>query len=152
MKPFKPMLLALMLSTSAATFAAPTLHDRYADAELVTILKNDGYSAIEQVEEGVIRIKINGDNYALINNDDGDLQTYYGFSGFDISYKDINEWNKSKRLSRAYIDDDNDPVIEADLLANAGLSDEHVTEFFDVFTQSVHAFRNFLYEHDKEGK
>lgn len=142
--------LAALIATSAYSHAATEMHKKFTDAELVTIMKNDGYSAVSIAEEGILEIKIDGKSYMMLNNDDGDLQAYYGFSGANVTTDDINEWNKDMRLSRAYLDDDKDPILEADLLANAGLTEEHVTEFLDVFVQSVNAYRNFIYEHQKD--
>lgn len=139
--------IAMMLATTSAW--AAQLHDRYSDDELIQLIKDEGYSAVKKAKEGTIVIKIDGRSYVLFNKDDGDLQAYYGASGLDISYRDINEWNKTKRLSRAYLDSDKDPVIEADLLANGGLTDENVTEFFRVFKISVKAFREFIIENDQ---
>lgn len=146
----KATALATLISLSANSFAAPALHKQFSDNELINVMKADGYSAVERVKDGIIKVKVDGKTYILINNDDGDLQAYYGFSGYNISYKDVNEWNSDKRLSRAYLDSDNDPVIEADLLANAGINEEHVTEFFDVFVQSVNAYRRFLLSHHQK--
>lgn len=120
----------------------------YSDNELMQILTSDGYTAVSQIEDGMIRIKIDGRSYILFNKPDGDLQLYYAITGVDISYVDVNEWNKTKRLSKAYLDNDNDPVLEADLLANGGISHKHVTEFFDIFLLSVSSFREFIIEND----
>jgi len=99
---------------------------------------------VSPFKEGVILVKINGRSLLLFNNEDGDLQAYYSLSGAKLDYRDMNTWNREHRLSRAYLDDEMDPVLEADLLANAGLSRRHVTEFFGVFRQSADAFRKFV--------
>ena len=48
----------------------------------------------------------------------------------------INEWNRTKRLSRAYIDSEGDIALEADLLANGGLNKERVLAFVTVFVHT----------------
>lgn len=150
MKIFTTALLAVFYWLAPAhAFAETVLTDRYSDAELMQIISDEGYSAVSKIEDGAIRIKINGNVYILFNKDDGDLQTYYAVAGTNISYADINEWNRTKRLSRAYLDSDQDPVLEADLLANGGLTRKHVTEFFRVFQGSVAAFMDFIVEHDQ---
>lgn len=137
-----------ILMHSGFSMAQSELVDRFSDAELVQLLKNEGYGAVTQVKDGVIKIKINGRNFFLINKDDGDLQAYYAISGVQVSYENMNEWNRTKRLSRAYLDEENDPVLESDLLANGGLTEKHVAEFFRVFTGSTQRFRGFLLERD----
>ena len=131
-----------MASTSVF---AESLAESYTDNKLIKILKSEGYGAVTLKKSGVIVIKIHGKAYVLFNNKhDGDLQLSYSVSGAKLSYEDINEWNKTKRLSRAYLDSDKDPRLESDLLANAGLTEKHVTEFFKVFVDSVPVFRDFI--------
>ncbi|MGB0467092.1 MAG: YbjN domain-containing protein [Pontibacterium sp.] len=142
------ILSAICLLAPAYASAEQALSDRFSDSELVQIIKDDGYGSVKKIKDGAIRIKIEGTSYILLNKSDGDLQAYYALGGADISYRDINTWNKTKRLSRAYLDSDKDPVLEADLLANGGLSEKHVTEFFRVFKGSARAFREFIIEHD----
>lgn len=142
------LLMAVCFLLPLQAFAESTLSYRYSDSELVNILKDEGYGAVKLIDDGSIRIKIDGRSYMLFNQDDGDLQAYYAISGVDVSYRDMNDWNRTKRLSRAYLDSDRDPVIEADLLANGGLTVENVTEFFKVFKGSVMRFRDFVIEHD----
>ena len=138
------LLLSILFFLSNASLAAEDLTTHFTDQQLMDILKQDGYSAVSPFKEGVILVKINGRSLLLFNNGDGDLQAYYSLSGAKLDYRDMNTWNREHRLSRAYLDDEMDPVLEADLLANAGLSRRHVTEFFGVFRQSADAFRKFV--------
>ncbi len=139
--------MAACLLVPMHVFAQSTF--KYSDSELIQIIKDEGYNSVKKIKDGVIRIKIDGRSYALFNKSDGDLQVYYSIAGAKVSYEDINEWNRTKRLSRAYLDSDKDAVLESDLLANGGLTIKHVTEFFSVFKSSVKAFRNFIVEHNQ---
>lgn len=140
--------MAFFLLLPAAAMADSLLKNRYSDAELIEIMKSDGYSAVTRIKDGTLSIRVDGVTYALLNNSDGDLQTYYGISGAKLSYQEINEWNRTMRLSRAYLDSEKDPVLEADLLANGGLTNKNVTEFFRVFLGSVKVFKEFVIKHD----
>ncbi len=143
------LLSFMMLLTSSYASADSQMTYQYSDSELIQIMRDEGYSSVTKVRDGAIRVKIDGRSYIVFNKDDGDLQCYYGISGVQISYEDINEWNRRKRLSRAYLDSDMDPILESDLLANAGLTPKHVTEFFRIFKDSVTIFRKFILEHDR---
>lgn len=123
---------------------------RFSDLELMQMLKNDGYSAVELKKEGVIAIKIDGKGYILSNLKDGDIQFTYYLSGANISFEDINEWNHTKRLSRAYLDSDKDLALETDLMSNGGISKENVLAAFRIFVNtSVSDFRKFVVDHNK---
>jgi hypothetical protein len=140
-------ILGLLLSI--ASLAAEELQAAYSDEELVEILKDDGYRAVEITEERVLNIKVDGQTHVLLVYEDNDLQLYYGLTGYVISDRAINEWNKTRRLSRAYLDDDNDPILESDLLANAGITPKQITEWVSVFVSSAQAFRQHLNENDE---
>lgn len=141
----KNLALIAALTLAAATDAAEEgLKKSYSDDELIVILKNDGYRAVEKVEDRVLSVRIDGYTHYLYIYDDDDLQLYFGLTGFEVSADDMNEWNRTKRLSRAYIDDVDDPVLEADLLANAGYTAEQVTEWISVFDLSARKFHQFV--------
>ncbi|MEJ2022254.1 MAG: hypothetical protein P8X43_09510 [Maritimibacter sp.] len=79
---------------------------------MLNILKAEGYSSVEILDPGELLIKINGRPHMLFVEDDGDLRAYYGISGVKVTCKDTNTWNRTRRLSRAFIDDENDPVLK----------------------------------------
>jgi hypothetical protein len=127
-------------------FAESQLKKQYSDTELSDLLKNEGYGSIELVKEHVLKFKVDGQTYFLYNTYDGDLQGYYAITGASISYKEINEWNRSKRCSRAYLDSDEDPVIEADIMADEGMTEDQFKNFIRVFITSAKQFREFCSE------
>ena len=137
-------LSCLLFSASNCVVADSTLVNKYSDDNLIQIVKNEGYSAVEKINDGMIRIKVDGAGLVLFNKEDGDLQLYYSIGGAKVTTDDMNEWNRTKRLSRAYLDSDNDPTLESDLLANAGMTEKHVIEFVNVFKISVSSFRAFV--------
>lgn len=146
----RSILLIAALAVAAVSVAVPSsaqdgLKTKFTDAELLGIVQGEGYVA-EISKEGLIIIKIDGSKYLLYNLEDGDLQLFYGISDINVTFEDINEWNRTKRLSRAYLDSENDPCIESDLLANAGLSPDHVIQAIAVFKISVSGFQDFLNE------
>ncbi len=146
----RSILVVAALSVAAVSWVLPAagqdaLKTKFTDAELLGILQSEGYAA-EISKEGILIIKIDGAKYLLYNLEDGDLQFFYGISDVNVTFEDINEWNRTKRLSRAYLDSENDPCIECDLLANAGLSSDHVLQALNVFKISVSGFLDFLRE------
>jgi hypothetical protein len=129
--------------------AGQETYRRFSDDQLLQIMRSEGYDSVTLEDKGILRIKNDDVLYLLLNNDDGDIQAYYGVQGFTVSYTDMNEWNRDHRLSRAYIDSDGDPVLEADLLSNGGLTIRNVTEMFRVFLQSVDSYHSFLRKQDR---
>lgn len=116
----------------------------FSDTELVSLLQSEGYSAVEKIEADAVRIKIDGVSHLIFIKKDGDLQAYYGATGLNIPLTTINTWNKEHRLSRAYLDSDNDPVLESDLMSDGGMTKANVLAFFKVFVLSVKQYRNTI--------
>lgn len=147
---FRAGLFSVLVWLMVGSAGAQDIVQKYSDQDLLKILESEGYRTVETVAKGSIKIKIDGNTYLLLNNEDGDLQLYYGETGRKIDFEGINIWNRTKRLSRAYIDKDGDPVIEADLLSNGGMMDEKVVAFIKIFFQSVRGFVVFLDKADAE--
>ncbi len=145
---FRLLLLACTLPISA--MAQGQLKKHYSDEELIEILKDDGYRTVERSDDRVINIKVDGLTYVLYAYDDDDLQLYFGVTGYVLDAEQLNDWNRTKRLSRAYLDDENDPILEADMLANAGYTEEQFLEWLKVFNFSAREFRQFLIENDQD--
>lgn len=107
----------------------------YAVEQLAEMLTQEGYQQVINKGDHLV-FNVDEIRYALFRLDDGDLQLYFGVSGQPLPLDAINEWNRTKRLSRAYIDRDGDIVLEADLLANGGLNKERVLAFVTVFVRT----------------
>ncbi|WP_295388689.1 YbjN domain-containing protein [uncultured Thiodictyon sp.] len=130
---------------SAAAPAANGAISRMTGDELAAILKEEGYVA--KVEKpSVVTMKIEGYKTLLLIADDNEsMQAYAAFKSDKATLHRINEWNKTKRYSRAYIDKDGDPVIELDLDLVGGVQKERIADFIRTVVISVPAFaKEFL--------
>lgn len=114
--------------------------------EVKNILHQNGYAAVEQASDRLLVVSVNGTRYGLFVDDRGDMQGYYGLDAQGVSLEAINEWNRTKRFSRAYLDAERDPVLEADLDAAEGLTTRQVAWFFKLFVSSSDAFRGYVLE------
>lgn len=118
----------------------------YTRQDLIKILKDEGYGSVMPHEKNSVQFKVDGKRYGLHLFDDHDLQLYYSTSGVEVSLDAVNRWNRDFRHARAYLDRQGDPVLEADLLAGAGLNDAQVKNFVSAFVGSVARFRRDLLE------
>lgn len=153
--------LFLSVGTLMAATAVP------AHAELVSaanpkaifaIAKAEGYAPEMLENKGSapsFRMKVNDANSLVLfmNCDDNHancktLQFYIGYSASDaVNAGRINDWNREKRFSRAYIDSSGDPVMEMDLdLDFAGLPRENVTEAFNLWAALTSSFSSFIFQ------
>ena len=146
----RSLLVVICLAFALPVLAEPSLKKTSTDDELIDMLETGGNRAVEVVKDRVISVKVDGTTFVLYAYKDDDLQLYYGVTGFEIGADAINDWNRTRRLSRAYLDDEGDPVLEADLLANAGSNTEQFLEWLEVFAWSAVEFRRFLVDNDNE--
>ena len=78
-----------------------------------------------------------------------DCQSLLFRAGYDlpdpISALVVNEWNRSKRFGKAYIDDEGDPFIEMDVnLAFDGMGEQNFQDTLDWWRVVVEGFEEFI--------
>jgi len=148
--------LGIVLALALASFGVAEsncLFKEYDINDLASILQSEGYGSIEVLDPGRVKFKVDGLPYLLTLMDDGDLQMFCGFAGARLALEDINEWNRRTRLNTAYIDEEHDPVMTADLLANAGINEAIVKEFVGLFVHSFGPdFRRFVNERNRAAR
>lgn len=52
----------------------------------------------------------------------------------------INTWNRDKRFTKAYLDADNDAILEMDVILHGGVSTENISEIFSYWRLSLDQF------------
>ncbi|MCS7218328.1 MAG: YbjN domain-containing protein [Thermus sp.] len=73
------------------------------------------------------------------------LQLYAVFGLPDkLPLERINEWNRRYRFSRSYLDEDGDPVLEADLDLTGGVADAAIRNFLQTFELSLRTFMDWI--------
>lgn len=95
-----------------------------------------------EVDDGIYAFNVEGIKMIILNKGNT-LQLHAGFSK-KISLSRINEWNRTKRLSRAYADRDGDAHIEADLELTGGVTQKNVKEWMKTYAISLKAFKKHL--------
>ncbi|WOK37171.1 YbjN domain-containing protein [Sphingomonas sp. C3-2] len=126
-------------------------------AKMVSLLQKKGYRAEIETDESGTRIRSadSGRNFTIffMSCDDQEkncttIQFYAGFSDLkSTQLSQINEWNKTRRFARAYIDGEGDPVIEMDVdLDFNGIPEENFMANLEIFTDSLSAYVPFLKE------
>lgn len=74
------------------------------------------------------------------------VQYYAGFTGTKMDAARMNAWNLDRRFTRAYIDNENDPVLEMDVnMAPEGLPRALFIDNLEVWASQVGQFRTFVF-------
>nr|WP_309502531.1 YbjN domain-containing protein [uncultured Roseovarius sp.] len=68
-------------------------------------------------------------------------------AGFDmadgLSVSKMNEWNRTKRFGKVYLDAENDPFIQMDVNLNFGVSDKNFMDSFDYWLLVLELFDEY---------
>ena len=128
--------MTLIFLAAAAAVAAPQapLMVRAQDPNsLVTALQDAGYSAklgTDKVGDPLITSAVGGTTFQIFFyncKEHANCATVQFHSGYDLktapSLELINEWNRNNRFGRAFLDKENDPILEMDIdLDDGGMS------------------------------
>ena len=136
-----PALLLVLVTLPAAAENIASLHSE----QLMQLLSEEGY--VPRLEEPrVVEVKIQSlRTYFFIAEDHASIQAYAGFEAPGAGLAEVNRWNRERRYSRAYIDDEGDPVIELDLDLVGGVSRERIADFIRTVRVSVTAFADHVF-------
>lgn len=80
----------------------------------------------------------------LMGTDNEDAQLYIGFGDVKVTSSQMNEWNKNHRFGRAYMDDDGNPALEADLDFAGGVTEGAIQAWINLFRAQIKAYVKYL--------
>jgi hypothetical protein len=152
------LLCALALALAGAGLAQPALAQTMEDARLITagdpeaiadVVRGKGFDVeVTKDNDGDPMLQVEGKGYKFAilfygctnHRDCVTLGLYAGWTGSTADLAKINKWNKDNRFGRAYIDDENDPVVEMDIdLDDGGMSrllfEDHIEFWMSVMSQ-----------------
>jgi hypothetical protein len=135
--------LALVIST-ARPVAAQDVMTAVSAKHIEAVLTGMGFD-FTQKNDHTWKFELADKNVLLfLENDNTDAQLYIGFGDTKVSPSKMNEWNKSHRFTRAYADDDSNPVLESDLDFTGGVTDETIKAWIKLYGTQVKAYVKFL--------
>ena len=122
--------------------------------QILNLARGYGSANLEKSDNGdpLIRGRIDGVGYAIFFNDCTNnrncdtLGFYAGWTDTNVTEAHVAEWNRTKRFSRAYIDDEGDPVIEFDVNLKSGVSRRNFDDTLDWWKTVMLDFRDQVIE------
>jgi hypothetical protein len=106
-----------------AESAAADIVESITARDLLRVLGQEGYQA-ELTPNGNVLWKIDGFTcFLMVMNDGTSIMFRSGFRDSNATPRKVNEWNRSRRFSRTYLDADGDPNLELDLDLKGGVSE-----------------------------
>ena len=153
---YLPKPLALSLAAALVAASATVSPARAADDDVVSKMSAGRIERIVKSFNDVTEFAEKDDNtYSfkaeslriLLFNKSDTMQLHAGFKLKErVTLSRINEWNKTKRFAKAYLDRDGDPVLEADIELTGGITEKNVKEWFKTYVVCLKAFQKHLAE------
>ena len=110
--------------------------------QMKKILVGEGYRGLNIDKDGDIVGRIDDIPFLIIvASDEEALLFKYSCESNDGDVGKVNEWNKNRRFSRAYVDDEGDYNLELDLVLSGGITEARVKDFFETSRISMLTFR-----------
>lgn len=108
--------------------------------EMRAIMEAEGYS-VSPDEDGDIVWKVEGFRTLVLVTDDGaSVMFRSSFGDGNATMDKVNDWNRTKRYSRSYLDEENDPVLELDLDLAGGVTRARIVDFLKTCRSSYVAW------------
>ena len=122
---------------------------------LVRALQQEGYSAklgVDKVGDPMITSSVSGTTFQIYFyncTDHKACATITFHSGYDlktgIGLEKVNEWNRGKRFGRAYLDKEDDPILEMDVdLDDGGMSQALFIDNLQFWTSVLGEFEKHI--------
>lgn len=150
---FKSLFLLAALCLAGVTQAAGKANiDAGNPAKILEIAKGYGVCSLGKDSKGSPKIscKSDGTNYGVYfyGCTDGaactSIQFATGWEKQEVTLADVNAWNMDKRFSRAYLDEENDPMIEMDVNLEYGVHPDNLDDTFDLWLSLMNQFKKKL--------
>jgi len=134
----------LALAATARPAAAQEIMSSVSGSHMEKILTGMGID-FEKKNDTAWRLDLDGKKVLLImGNDNTDAQLYIGFGDTKVTPRQMNDWNQNHRFSRAYADDDSNPVLESDLDFAGGTTDDVIVAWIKLYSATVKSYVKFL--------
>ncbi len=142
MRSLRWLAVAAVALVLAGPVSAQQMRERITAEQLTGLLRDKGMEG-KVNERGNVIVETNGTKIVFFISGQT-LQAYFGLTGTKANVTSVNEWNKTKRFGRAYIDGDGDPCVELDYDLEGGVTDDNVKVWFDTVTAIVRSFKTHV--------
>lgn len=150
MKTLPTLLLAGALG--AAPLQAAPLVDASDPERLMQLARGFGSASLERDDYGdpLITGRIDGYKYGIYfygcaqNRQCNDVQFAAAWGGHQVSWQTINDWNRTKRYGKAYLDQDGDPAIEMSVNLKYGVSRANFDDTLDWWVLTLKEFASHI--------
>ncbi len=103
--------------------------ERISTEELLELMTLQGYEVSLDEDGDILWHQEGRPTYIMVLSSQQTLLFMALYHNERTSMADINQWNASRLFSRAYLDGDDDPILELDLSLRGGITMGHLVDF-----------------------
>lgn len=108
------------------------------------VAKHEVFDDVQVDEDQNVHARLLGMRVCFFMGKNGsNIQFHFAVAGTNATMDKVNAWNRSKRYSRAYLDEEGDPHLELDLDLEGGLTEARIADFIRT---SVASYLTFVTE------
>jgi hypothetical protein len=145
-------LLVAGLSCGLAAATESEILDATDPEGILNIARGFGAATLgtDSVGDPQVTGRIEGNAYTIFfygcadGRDCTNLQFSSGWISDDVDLNMINSWNRGTRFARAYLDDEDDPIIEMDVNLQFGVSRRNFDDTFRIWAATLDSFAAFI--------
>jgi len=139
------LLMSAPAPLAAQAAAADVITEMSAD-DLLSLLREMGFSPQPlEDRENAWTIELKDRRVLVMLASTGQNVALWSYvTGDNVTLEKVNEWNRTKRFSRAYLDNDGDPNVEWDIDLEGGASRGAVREGIRTFGVVIDEFKAFF--------
>lgn len=134
--------LIMLLSASIVNADENTVIHTLTSAQMKSFLQDEGFPNIEIDSDDDLLVRMQG--YRIIifvrENNYRNIKYRFALGNTSATLRDVNEWNLNKSYTKAYLDNDGDPVLEMDVDLEGGITITRAKDSIRTFNESMTLF------------
>lgn len=149
-------LVALLFATPAFATPGGKKFTTIEGTDVVSLMQEAGHGAvlkIDEVGDPMVAVEVDGTKYVVLFYDCTDhrkcqVLQFRAFwtLGKPTPIERINEWNRTRLLGRAYLDEDRDPTLEVMVRLRGGVTWDNLRDQHRWFIRALDEFQSVLAE------
>lgn len=107
---------------------------------------DEGFTDVRIDGDGDVIVRMSGYQViAFVREDDHPvLRYYFAIAGTNATLADLDEWNRKRYFTKAYMDDEGDPALEMVVNLEGGVTVSNLRQSIRTYSQALAAFLPFL--------
>jgi hypothetical protein len=126
---------------------AATVLQRISSQRALRLLNDAGYTDAKVDQDDDIVAKFGSETVlVLVGSEKNTVMKFRYTTSRKAALSLLNEWNRKRKFTKAYVDQDGDTTLEMDLDFAGGITEARVVDAVRTFAQSLDLFKKELFD------